>query len=423
MRLWELLKLALEAARRTPLRIALTAIGVAIATGALVSMVGFASGLQDQAERPFEELDLASRIEVSPKGRDRDAPEFGPLAAPAPLDDEAIEGFRKIPGVALAYPQIVLPGVQVARDGKSARVFASGLPRDAGALPFAKERLLTGSFFSMEEKEEVLLDAAGIEDLGFETPEAALGATVTLRPPRGEPFDATIVGVFKPLPLAFGSEARWAALPQEKARGLLPRREEFLSFVPGSGPRGEGWPSAIVRTDRPLDVPDVEKAIEAAGFRARSMVTDMERLRTFFFVIHVLLGAVGGVALVVAGLGIANTLLMAVLERTKEIGAYKALGASDGDIRVLFLAEAAIVGLLGGVAGLALGRAVAWGIGAGVSVYARSRGVAQEIELFAFPEWLVLGALAFAVAASLLSGVYPASRAAKVDPIRALRGE
>ena len=133
--------------------------------------------------------------------------------------------------------------------------------------------------------------------------------------------------------------------------------------------------------------------------------------------------AVGSVALVVAGLGIVNTLLMSVLERYREIGTYKALGASDGDVRVLFLAEAGLVGLLGGLGGLALGRVVSWLLEVIVNGIARSKGIDEPVMVFAFPWQLLAGAVLFALAVSVAGGVYPASRAARVDPIRALRAE
>jgi ABC-type antimicrobial peptide transport system permease subunit len=174
---------------------------------------------------------------------------------------------------------------------------------------------------------------------------------------------------------------------------------------------------------RPVELQPVEENIRAMGFDTWSLAGEMKDLRKVFVLLDALLAAVGAVALVVAGLGIVNTLLMAVLERYTEIGACKALGASDGDIRVLFLSEAGLVGVAGGLGGIALGRGVSWIIQIGVNAYARSKGVQQPIDAFAFPIWLLAGALLFAIGASVLSGVYPASRAARVDPIRALRGE
>ena len=167
----------------------------------------------------------------------------------------------------------------------------------------------------------------------------------------------------------------------------------------------------------------VEKAIQAMGFRTRTLLSRLEKMRTFFVFMDVLLAAIGTVALVVAGLGIINTLLISVLERYQEIGICKAIGASDGDLIVLFLTEAGIIGLLGGVGGLVLGRGVAWLLEIGVNAYARGHGVTTHLDLFAFPLWLLAATVLFATVVSVLAGVYPALRAARVDPIKALRRE
>ena len=121
MRLWELVKLALEGIRRTPLRTSLTSLGVAIATGALVAMVAFGEGVERQARRPFDELDLLSRIEVSV---DRDAKDA------APLDDAAIAKLRQLPGVALAYPELAR-AIELVSGEKKSPAYASALPREA----------------------------------------------------------------------------------------------------------------------------------------------------------------------------------------------------------------------------------------------------------------------------------------------------
>jgi putative ABC transport system permease protein len=179
----------------------------------------------------------------------------------------------------------------------------------------------------------------------------------------------------------------------------------------------------MVRVEHHSQVAPVEEAIEGMGFKTRSFLSRLEEMRAFFVFLDVLLASVGTVALVVAGLGIVNTLLMSVLERYQEIGIAKAIGASDGDLLVLFLTEAGVIGLLGGFGGLVLGRFVSCIIEMGVNAYARTQEVTVDLDLFAFPLWLLAATVLFSIVISVLAGVYPAVRAARVDPIRALRRE
>jgi putative ABC transport system permease protein len=158
------------------------------------------------------------------------------------------------------------------------------------------------------------------------------------------------------------------------------------------------------------------------GFSTFSILDATRGLRRFFAVLDLFLGVFGSLALAVAALGIVNTLVMAILERRHEIGIMKAIGASDGDVKKLFLAEAAVMGLVGGMLGVAMGWVMGRLINAGANIYLHRQNLPSE-ELWAVPWWLVAGAVAFAIVISMLSGLYPAARAAKLDPVQALRYE
>ena len=177
-----------------------------------------------------------------------------------------------------------------------------------------------------------------------------------------------------------------------------------------------------VRSRNTNQVQVIQDAIKKMGFNTFSLLDATRSLRRFFAVLDIFLGIFGSLALAVSSIGIVNTLVMAILERRREIGIMKAIGASDGDVKKLFFAEAGAMGLLGGVLGVALGWGIGRAINFGTDVYLHSQNLPSE-NIWSVPWWLVLGAIGFSISVSMLSGLYPAGRAARLDPVKALRYE
>ena len=428
MRTWKMIQLALGGLFRTPLRALLTCLGVAIASGALVSMVAFALGIQAQAEAPFEELDLLNNIDVSPRSDEEshDSPT---------LDDAALDRMAALPHVTLAYPEFQAVDVEISYAGQTETNAALGLPREASRFGPVRDLLVAGGPFGLKSQPEAILGESLVEALGFASPDQAIGRVVTLNTAGLAQDDAstfkfqrqelrvTVVGVYKFPRMGPRFFGRSIILPVELIKDIP--GVGFSSAIEAlrAGRDAAGYKRAVVRVRHPGNLAEVEKSVQEMGFKTHTVLSDLEEMRTFFVFLDVLLASVGTVALVVAGLGIINTLLMAVLERRQEIGIYKAIGASHGDLLVLFLTEAGILGLVGGIGGLGLGRAVSWLIQIAINAYARGQGVEDHLTVFEFPLWLSAATVLFSMTVAVIAGVYPALRAASADPIQALRAK
>jgi putative ABC transport system permease protein len=172
----------------------------------------------------------------------------------------------------------------------------------------------------------------------------------------------------------------------------------------------------------PSLVEATEAKLKDLGFSAFSLLDASKSLRIFFSVFDLLLGIFGSLALAVATLGIINTLVMAILERRREIGVLKALGAADRDVKQLFFVEAGVMGLFGGVFGTLLGWLIGRSLTLGTNIYLHRQNL-PGVDISSVPWWLVLLSILFAVGVSLAAGLYPASRASRLDPVQALRYE
>jgi len=189
----------------------------------------------------------------------------------------------------------------------------------------------------------------------------------------------------------------------------------------------EGYSQASIVPRSSSESLAIESELLGRGFYAMSARTMMQALNVVFLMIQAVLGGVGGIALLVAGVGIANTLTMAIYERTREIGLMKALGATNRAVMFIFLGEAGAIGFLGGLGGVLLGILLSGAANLLYGLYLQSQGAASvsgvSTSITYLPLWLPVAAVLFATVVGILSGLYPAQRAARLEPVVALKYE
>ena len=205
---------------------------------------------------------------------------------------------------------------------------------------------------------------------------------------------------------------------------LLPYQTATDLFFRGPGHEEFGVNQAVVLVDDEANVKDVVARIRETGVEARAAIEFIERERLMYLMIFGAMTCVAAVALLVSALGIANTMLMSVLERTREIGIMKAVGADNRHLMAIFLVEGALIGLLGAGLGWLLAWAASYPGDAWVrSMVLRDMKIDLKGSIFAFPPWMAATVCLFTVIVTTVAAVYPARRAARIDPVSALRHE
>jgi putative ABC transport system permease protein len=454
---YDVAELALRNLRESVLRNSLTTVGISVGVASLVAMLSLGIGLQQLANRRLAKSGLFDTVRVTSR-RDlrnlsREGGEKGPDAADSPpLDESARQRIAQLPNVGEAYPEIRFVTELRFEDTPHLTVVAA-LPSSARATDAFEG--LEGQFFSSDTAAEAILERSFAQRLLGISPKpgaddstpvtALLGKPLTMRYGERTALPSSSAGSADQADTAYSVTARYENLTivgicdldpdsmrgQSRARVFLPLKlTEGLHVmdpsnlrdttnVPGSSPT---YSALEVRVGSPQSIPAVEAAIKQMGFDTFSLLDATKNLRQFFAVLDLFLGIFGSLALTVASIGIINTLVMAILERRREIGIMKAIGATDQDVRGLFFAEAGVMGGFGGALGAALGWALGHIINGGTNLYLKRQHI-PPAQIWFVPWWLVASAVLFAIFVSLVSGVYPAKRAARLDPVEALRYE
>ncbi len=397
--------LALNNLKRRKLRSWLTMIGIFIGIAAVVGLISLGQGLQNAITEQFEQL-----------GKDKIIIMSGVFAQPGAVTTESliltekdlefireIRGVEDVGGYVTKYSQVEF------KDEKKI-VYAAGIAVEDIELwqDFDFFKMEEGREFEEGEKFKAVVGYNNVYGDLWEK-SMKLGSTIEI-----EGHEFKIVGVMEKT--GDPSDDNAVYIPKDTLREIfnVPEEETMMVVKTFSGFEPNDVANEIKRKLRKF-------RDEKEGQETFSVSTSEQLLESFsniFGIVQAVLIGIAGISLVVGGIGIMNTMYTAVLERTKEIGTMKAVGAKNSDILLIFLFEAGLLGLVGGAIGIIIGIGLGEGTG-----YIATQALGTDFLQAAFPWYLIAGALAFSFVIGCVSGVLPALQASKLKPADSLRHE
>lgn len=463
----DLINLAQKNLWRRKARTILTVVGVMIGTTAIVVMLSLGIGLVESQRSSMERWGSLNTIRVNP-GMSYDN-EGNPLGEEKRLNDETVEEIKAIEGVAAVSPAYDAGG-EAKYGRKRGHIQLIGIDPEAMAdLEFESElgrllesgdrnvmvvgRQVVNNFRDENELRRLQRGStrmAGPRIREESDPAEILDQRVSMTIYSGGDrnkkrlFSFQVVGVLEG---EYNENAYQAYAPIEDIKRMRKymmqngssmgiQREMMIKSSGGmvtrsqssrsSGNNEDDYSFIIVRTNDVSATKEVSKVLKERGYNSWSMADQLEGIEKTFRTIQAILGGIGGITLLVAALGITNTMIMAIYERTREIGIMKVIGATFSDIHGMFLTEAGLIGFFGGVIGLGLSYLVSYVIN-GISKDFMTRGMPPGTEeamgISLIPPWLAIFALIFAIMVGLVAGLYPANRAVRLSPINAIRND
>jgi len=395
--------MALDSILANKMRSFLTMLGIIIGISSVIAIVSLGQGGQKTITSEFEKIGSSS-VTISVKGTNASASDY--------ITQEDVKQIKeRLPVIKYATPVLQKQG-NIASEKKSKRAVLIGGSEDLKNLQNLD--MIYGRFFNgsenLEGKAVVIIDQIAAKSLfGYED---VVGETVNVGP-KTSPKKATIIGIAKSQFDTFGM-GNDENMP-------------VMTYTP-TGFVEQLFPNDAL-IDRVMITSDDKEKIEAAGkttikllenrhgnrgrdiYKAENVLKQLDQINKVLGIFTAFIGAVAAISLIVGGIGVMNIMLVSVTERTREIGIRKAIGATTKTILLQFLTESVIITLIGGIIGMILGILAAYGLGA----FANITPVVSPM--------VIVGTVIFSSIVGIFFGIYPAKKAADLDPIEALRYE
>jgi putative ABC transport system permease protein len=391
----DVFRLATRMFRTNRSRTILTILGISVGIGAILFLVSLGYGLQQMILGQITTSDALLSLDVT----------AGSLTN-FELDKDRLEEIRSIPGVVELSPQTTMQ-VQINMDEISTEV--SGYFVDANFFRLDGTMIGRGDFYSENEKNKIIISSSVLQLLGISEEEAfekkyRLNAFL---PEEDENGLRTLV--------EFDEDFYLAGIINEEGGNYI-----YLPLSLSQELDVYNYSKAKVKIESDQMMEAVRTAIVDKGFMVSALSDLIEQANQVFKVIQIILASFGIVALIVSAIGMFNTMTIALLERTQEIGVMKALGATGIDIWNMFLAESVIIGFFGGLGGIIIGIFGGEVFNYGINFLAGALG-GEKIDIFYTPYWFIILIITFSTFVGFLTGFYPAQRAAKINALVALR--
>ena len=440
----DLFHLCVQNLLRRKARTVLTVLGMFIGCSAIIIMISLGIGMRESRERVLSELGDLTMITVRPPSGNRTA---------GRLDDALLRQLRDMDGVTAVSPKLSLDVDSVVLSTGGGRYLAEwtnvvgvdmavmeemGYSLLAGSPASASGQAVMGEYFAYNFRDISLPEGGDFVDrYGGEWDDQ--GNQLTVPPPFFDPLgrpctlelDTPHGPLSVPVELVGQTKADYSK-GNETAEGILVPMEDLLrlrSQALGTSRKPVVYDSILVKVTRVSRVEGVENRIKAMGYTTESMEDVRKPMEKEAQNQQIMLGGLGAISLLVATLGILNTMIMSISERTREIGIMKALGCPVSDIRAMFLAEAGAIGLIGGLLGCVFSLLLSAAINL-IAAAPRPGGVLSSllagtdgVRISVVPWWLLAFALLFSVAIGLGAGFYPANRAVRIPALEAIKKE